>query len=119
LGLFITLYLISRFKQREGTLSACFIIFYCIYRFVIEYFREADSYWNYFYLNHFTFGPAGLFPETPWWLVLTMGQILCIAFLIFGLVLLLYSRYQILEGSPDWLKRNKEFFERQALQEKK
>ena len=110
--LFFTLYFLSFKPRREGTMSSFFLMFYCIYRFIVEYFREADSQVSYFYLNHFTWAPLGMFPQTNWWLVLTMGQILCLIGFVAGLLMYIFSRNNILEGSPEWLKRNENFFKR-------
>ncbi|MES2614754.1 MAG: prolipoprotein diacylglyceryl transferase [Bdellovibrionota bacterium] len=109
-GLFLTLFIISRFKQKEGTLSGCFIIFYCIYRFVVEYFRAADVQVSYFYLNHFDWAPLKAYPDTQWWQILTMGQILCFLFVFAGILMVIFTRKNILAYSPEWLKRNEEFF---------
>lgn len=110
--LFLTLYFLSRRPRREATMSSFFLIFYCIYRFIVEYFRAADSQINYFYLNHLTWASLGAYPQTSWWQTLTMGQILCFVFLFVGFGMYAYSRTQILEGSPEWLKRNDDFFKR-------
>jgi phosphatidylglycerol:prolipoprotein diacylglycerol transferase len=118
-ALFFTLYLISRKKQKEGTISCYFVIFYCIYRFIAEYFRAADLQINYFYLFNFSWLPLNAFPEAPWWTVLTMGQILCLSFLLVGCVLLYFCRNNILEYSPQWLKRNEDFFIHKLSENKK
>jgi phosphatidylglycerol:prolipoprotein diacylglycerol transferase len=115
-GLFLTLYIISRWKQKEGTLSACFVIFYCIYRFFVEYFRAADSQINYFYLTKFSWAPLNAFPNAQWWQILTMGQILCFAFFIAGVIFLYFARKNILEFTPKWIKRNDEFFQRNTIE---
>jgi phosphatidylglycerol:prolipoprotein diacylglycerol transferase len=111
-GLFVTLFLISRFKQKEGTISSYFIIFYCIYRFIVEYFRAADVQVSYFYLNRFEWAPLKAYPDTHWWQIITMGQILCFLFLIMGVCLFLVTRKNILEGSAQWQERINEFFKR-------
>jgi len=108
--LFLTLYFLSSRPRHEGTMSSFFLIFYCIYRFIVEYFRAADTQINYFYITHFTWAPLGTFPRTDWWKILTMGQILCLLGLIAGLFMYIFSRRNILEYSPEWLKRNEEFF---------
>ncbi|APJ04391.1 prolipoprotein diacylglyceryl transferase [Silvanigrella aquatica] len=115
-GLFLTLYIISRWKQKEGTLSACFIIFYSLYRFMVEYFRAADKQINYFYLSNFSWNPLNAYPDVPWWQVLTMGQLLCFCFLIAGCIFLYFTRKNILEFTPEWLKRNDNFFKRINLE---
>lgn len=108
--LFLTLWFISRWKQKEGTVSACFVIFYCIYRFFMEYFRAADVQLNYLYLNHLVWAPLGTYKDVPPWQIVTMGQVLCFIFLIFGFLFLKATRGNILEGSPEWINRNEEFF---------
>ncbi len=55
--------------KRPGKLSAVFLIFYSIFRFVIEYFRTPDEHLGYLILN------------------LTMGQLLSFLFFIIGLFL--------------------------------
>jgi len=68
--LFIILnYLINKKKllKVHGMISAVFLIFYSASRFAIEFFREPDEQIGYLFLN------------------LTMGQILSIIFLTFGL----------------------------------
>jgi phosphatidylglycerol:prolipoprotein diacylglycerol transferase len=108
--LFFTLWFISRWKQREGTISACFLIFYCIYRFFMEYFRAADVQLSYLYLNHLTWAPLNAYPDTKWWEIVTMGQLLCFIFFISGLFFLKITRKNILEESSEWIARNTEFF---------
>ena len=90
--LFLTLFIISRFKQKEGTISACCIIFYSIYRYIVEYFRAADVQVSYFYINHFDWAPANAYPDTHWWQLVTMGQILCLLFLFGGFLLFVFTR---------------------------
>lgn len=104
-GLFVTLYIISRWKHKEGAVSACFVMFYCIYRFFVEYFRAADAQINYFYLNNFSWAPLNAFPGTPWWQVVTMGQILCFFFFFFGCFLMYLASKNICEGSKEWQER--------------
>jgi len=68
--LFIILnYLINKKKllKKHGMISAIFLIIYSFSRFVIEFFREPDEQIGYLFFS------------------LTMGQILSILFLIFGL----------------------------------
>lgn len=111
-GLFLTLYIISRWKQREGTLSACFVIFYCIYRFFVEYFRAADAQINYFYLTNFSWAPLNAYPNAQWWQILTMGQILCFVFFLVWCIILYFTRKNILEFTPEWIKRIDEFYKK-------
>nr|BFD31485.1 hypothetical protein GTC16762_11030 [Pigmentibacter ruber] len=118
-GLFVTLFIISRWKHREGTISACFIMFYCFYRFIVEYFRAADAQINYFYLNNFTWQPLNAFPGTPNWQVITMGQILCFFFFFFGCFLMYLSRKNILEGGQEWQTRMDQFIRMHNSEKKK
>lgn len=115
-GLFLTLYIISRWKQKEGTLSACFVIFYCIYRFFVEYFRAADAQINYFYLSNFSWAPLNAYPSTKWWQILTMGQILCFVFFLIWCAILYFTRKNILEFTPEWMKRNDDFYKKNTLE---
>lgn len=71
--LFIILYNLQKLKLPIGTLSASFLIGYGFFRFVIEFFREPDSYLGFVFTN------------------LTMGQILCLPMAIFGVFLLSLS----------------------------
>ncbi len=57
------------YLKTPGKLSAMFLIFYSIFRFVIEYFRSPDEQLGYLVLN------------------LTMGQLLSFLFLIIGFLL--------------------------------
>lgn len=118
IGLYLTLFIISRWKQREGVLSACFIMFYCLYRFIVEYFRAADSQVNYFYLTNFSWQPLNAFPGTQWWQIITMGQLLCFVFFFFGCFLLFLARKNIREGSQVWEERMKSFTKLQNLEKK-
>ena len=118
-GLFITLYIISRWKQKEGTISACFVIFYCLYRFIVEYFRAADAQISYLYLSNFSWAPLNAYPNASWWQILTMGQILCLCFLISGLIMLYFTRKNILEYSSEWTKRIEEFHKMHAAENSK
>jgi phosphatidylglycerol:prolipoprotein diacylglycerol transferase len=73
---FILLFFIKRANilSREGAVSGLFIMFYGIFRFIVEYFREPDSQIGYI-MDHFT-----------------MGQILCLPMIIFGFYLLFIRR---------------------------
>ena len=57
------------YLKTPGKLSAMFLIFYSVFRFVIEYFRSPDEQLGYLVLN------------------LTMGQLLSFLFLIIGFLL--------------------------------
>jgi phosphatidylglycerol:prolipoprotein diacylglycerol transferase len=118
-GLFFTLLLLSRTKRKEGMLSAYFIVFYGVYRFCVEYFRAADVQVSYFHINHMDWAGANAYPDTQWWELLTMGQILCLLFVVAGLILMFFLRKNIEVGSPAWIRRNDEFFKRQKEQESK
>ena len=52
--------------KNPGFISGIFLIFYSFFRFVIEFFRVPDAQLGYVFLN------------------LSMGQILCLIFFIFG-----------------------------------
>ena len=58
-------------KNKVGIISSLFLIFYSLFRFLIEYIREPDFHLGLFY-NY-----------------LTMGQLLCIPLFFFGLVIFL------------------------------
>ncbi len=57
----------KNYLSSPGKISALFLIFYSIFRFFVEFFRVPDEQLGYFILN------------------LTMGQLLSILFLIFGM----------------------------------
>ena len=72
LVLFLILFIYYNNKPRSyliGNLSALFLIFYSLFRFVIEYLREPDSHLG-LILNFFS-----------------MGQLLCIPIFLAGLVI--------------------------------
>ena len=62
-------YLTSRINKKEGYVSSVFLIFYSIFRFVIEFTREPDAQIGLLYLN------------------LSIGQIISIFVLFFGIYL--------------------------------
>ena len=69
--LFILLnFFFKRLKNTQGLISALFLIFYSIFRFLIEYFREPDAHLGYLIFN------------------MTMGQLLSILFFIAGIIIL-------------------------------
>ena len=71
--LFIILFIYFNKKPKKyliGNVSALFLIFYSFFRFIIEYLREPDYQLGLFY-SHFS-----------------MGQLLCIPFLLAGLIIL-------------------------------
>ena len=53
-----------------GLISGLFLIFYSVFRFIIEFFRVPDEQLGYFFLN------------------LTMGQIISFIFLLIGIYLI-------------------------------
>jgi phosphatidylglycerol:prolipoprotein diacylglycerol transferase len=69
LVLFIVLWLLRQRPFRDGMMVAFFTIFYGLFRFVVEFFREPDAQLG------FVMGP------------LTMGQLLCLGMTAAGLVL--------------------------------
>ena len=101
--LFLLLFTLSRFHQRLGALSSYFVIFYCIFRFFIEYFRAADEQVSYLHLKGFYWGPVSSSESV--FSVLTMGQILCGVFLLFGFYLFLWSRKNPIEYTKQWYRR--------------
>lgn len=68
--LFFILKYFSKYKKHDGFLSGMFLIFYSIFRFLIEFVREPD--YNIGYLAF------------DW---LTMGQILCMPMFVLGMAL--------------------------------
>jgi len=65
----------DKLLKKDGLLFSLYIILYGLFRFIVEFFREADSQMGY-YLGG----------------VITMGQILCFTMMIVGLVLFLYFK---------------------------
>ena len=64
------------FLKYPGLMSGIFLIFYSFFRFIIEFFRVPDAQLGYLFLN------------------LTMGQIISIVFLVFGIYLII-TKYEI------------------------
>ena len=60
----------KRFLKRPGLISAIFLFFYSIFRFIIEFVREPDEQLGYLFLN------------------LTMGQVISFVFLLLGIYLI-------------------------------
>jgi phosphatidylglycerol:prolipoprotein diacylglycerol transferase len=81
-GLLITLYLLSRRKLPQGVLAACFIFFYALYRFPVEFFREADEQLKYYFNNTFT-----------------MGQILSVITMLAAVAVMILCRKNVITGS--------------------
>ena len=70
----ILLYFIKRnFDKKDGYISALFLIFYSIFRFIVEFFRVPDEQLGYLILN------------------LTMGQIISILFFLSGIILFYFK----------------------------
>ena len=69
--LFVILFLLTKknYLIRPGLISAFFLIFYSIFRFIVEFFRVPDEQLGFLYLN------------------LTMGQIISLIFIVFGFYL--------------------------------
>tara|TARA_B100002052_G_C15858471_1_gene588827 strand:+ start:19 stop:786 length:768 start_codon:yes stop_codon:yes gene_type:complete len=68
--LFIILnFLISKDDKRDGYISSFFLIFYSIFRFLVEFTREPDAHIGYIIFN------------------LSMGQLISVVFLLFGIFL--------------------------------
>jgi phosphatidylglycerol---prolipoprotein diacylglyceryl transferase len=59
----------KKLLDKPGLISALFLIFYSIFRFFVEFFREPDDQLGYLILN------------------LSMGQIISLIFIIFGIIL--------------------------------
>jgi len=76
--LFFIIFLFTKKKylEKPGLISSLFIIFYSIFRFFIEFYREPDEHLNFIILN------------------LTMGQIICLIFLTIGFFLF-YKKNEI------------------------
>mgnify|MGYP001295558759 CR=1 FL=1 len=83
-GLFLFIILLyfrnKGFMKTPGFISSLFLIFYSIFRFLIEFFRVPDEQIGYIFFN------------------LTMGQIISFVSLLIGLYLL-FSRYEIKKDS--------------------
>ena len=68
------------FMKKPGYISGLFLIFYSIFRFVIEFFRVPDEHLGYLLFN------------------LTMGQIISLIFLLIGIYLVI-TKYEIKKES--------------------
>jgi len=71
----ILIYFRKNLLKTPGLLSSLFLIFYSVFRFIIEFFRVPDEQLNYFFLN------------------LTMGQIMSIMFFSIGIFLFI-TKYE-------------------------
>lgn len=110
-GLFLTLWLLSFKKWHQGAMSSFFLVFYGVFRFFVEYYREADSQVSYFFLNHLDWAPLATYPQTNFYQVLTMGQILCLLCIIAGGLMYYFTRNSIHEGSEEWRERTDKYFD--------
>lgn len=63
-----------RYRQRSGFITGLFFMLYGLFRFGLEYFREPDA--------HLGFIVGSL----------SMGQLLCVPMILFGLYLMIHSR---------------------------
>ena len=70
----------SKIFVKKGFLTASFVFFYGFFRFFIEYFREPDEH-------------IGLIFD-----YITMGQVLCLPMIIFGIILIIHSLYKFKNG---------------------
>lgn len=72
--LFVILWALRKYRHTPGILSAGFLVFYGISRFIVEFFREPDQQVG------FVFG------------MLSMGQVLCLAMIAAGIVLAYWAQ---------------------------
>ncbi len=63
----------KNYLEKPGLISGLFLIFYSIFRFIVEFFREPDEQIGYLVLN------------------LSMGQIISIIFILFGIILFYFK----------------------------
>ncbi len=70
--LFYVLHLVSKLKPKPGVIASSLLIFYGLFRFSVEFFREPDA-----HLGYITFN-------------LSMGQILSLPMIIIGIILVLF-----------------------------
>ncbi|WP_024329790.1 prolipoprotein diacylglyceryl transferase [Thioalkalivibrio sp. ALR17-21] len=83
--LFVVLWLVSRQPRRTGLVSGLFLTLYGAFRFMVEFVREPDA-----HIGYLAFG----------WV--TMGQVLSLPVILFGLGLIVWSRRNPLpEPRPD------------------
>lgn len=83
---FVLLWILKRKFKIYGLLAACYLIFYGMGRFIVEFFREPDTQMGYY---------LGIF---------TMGQILCFIMILGGAFLFYYSKKK---NIPYILKKSK------------
>ena len=77
-GIFLFLILIffkNKFLNKPGVISGLFLIFYSIFRFIVEFYRVPDEQLGYIFLN------------------LSMGQVVSLIFILSG-VILCYLKYE-------------------------
>ena len=70
----ILIYFKNKFLNKPGLISGLFLIFYSIFRFFVEFYREPDEQLGYIFLN------------------LSMGQVISLIFMLSG-VILFYFKY--------------------------
>ena len=71
---FILLYFRKKnYLEKPGLISSLFLIFYSIFRFTVEFFREPDEHLGYLIFN------------------LSMGQVISIIFILFGIILFYFK----------------------------
>ena len=63
----------KNYLEKPGLISSIFLIFYSVFRFIVEFFRAPDDHLGYLILN------------------LSMGQIISIIFIIFGIILFYFK----------------------------
>ena len=74
LVLFGLMFYLHRREKFYGVVSACFLLGYGAFRFIVEFFREPDAQLGY-YLSYFT-----------------MGQFLCLAMIVLAYFILMYAK---------------------------
>ena len=65
---------VPKYQKRTGFITGLFFVFYGVFRFGLEFFREPDAHLGFIIQN------------------LSMGQILCVPMVLFGLLIILRSR---------------------------
>ena len=78
-GLFLFLLLIyfkKKLSKKPGVISGLFLIIYSIFRFIVEFYRVPDEQLGYIFLN------------------LTMGQVVSLIFILSGVMVLFYFKYE-------------------------
>ena len=67
----------KNYLEKPGLISALFLIFYSIFRFIVEFFRAPDEQLGYLIFN------------------LSMGQIISLIFILFGIILFYFKNEKI------------------------